>query len=213
MQAHDIYNETTSIRERLTNLNPYPFAIKPTLTHKALDGLLTFIEVWSADYSHMQFDAELYGQTGWEDYIRTIPRQITNDMFSGIEYLEKLIIYNLANGTLTLKSDLTLREIQYEKPVKDYLASVESWPRTSSGKPIPPRMTRKRANGLWWVLAISSNIRLNGWDAELDLAEYTQRLMNIDSEEFELRYKNGESLVSNLARYHESRFPTAPRTA
>ena len=186
---------------------------RPDLNPEALDGLLWFLRLWEYDFLDLSdntwdcFEDTSSALVGMASPCREIPKPVLDDMWAGFEYLRKVIAYNLAKGTLTLKSDLTLRECQYWYSVAGYLDDVKTLTRSRHGKPRMPVMPRKRANGLWWVLAVSDCIKEFG-DEFPTVCNYGQ----MAEDGMASGYHAGETVVKRLAMYHETKYPTAPRT-
>jgi hypothetical protein len=174
----------------------------PALNVDELDSLLHFIPAFQHD-----FELEFSECREYQSPASVLPAQVWEDIDSAFEYLQSLVFYKLAMNTLTLKTDLTIREVSYSVPLSLYdIKRIQTFPRGRYGKPRQPRLTRKRANGLWWILTVA---RLMEEQFECCPLPFSRIPETIESEKgfWDCAY----SLIAGIARFHESRFPTATR--
>tara|TARA_B100000214_G_C23889116_1_gene590949 strand:- start:323 stop:1030 length:708 start_codon:yes stop_codon:yes gene_type:complete len=194
---------------------------KPKLTTDDLDGLLTFLHFFELDLNDVtdkEWHAEVkedvekdYGHGEdwaytWDDLLLNIPAPVCSDIQAAIKYAKQLIAYNLRLGELTLKTDLTLKEVKYDLPVTDYLELVKDWPVSRAGNPLPPRVTRKRANGMWWIINAADVMS----EATQTWASWTTACQETKGAMWD-EYWNGADVIAQVAAYHETKWPTAPR--
>lgn len=210
---------------------------RPVLTPKNLNNLMWFRSAWDAVFDLAQESPQSFEQTfSWHDFefealgesvARHMPGSVWDDVYAGIEYLEKLCYYGVLKNKLRVYVDASAKEtdIYYlsEKLFEDHTIyanhfghlhqhancysgkRLQSATRNPSGSPRKPTITRKRANGLWWFLAI--------WEAMECEGLRTYGAYWIEQGEMNMwdEVDDGLEFVRSLALHHESLHPTAIR--
>ena len=184
-----------------------PTIIKPILKTKDLDALLWFEHAFNRD---ADFEPRSEVSRAFHDALghpfQQLPRQVLSDMNSASDYINGLIKYSLAQGDLSMKlADFTVKELSFDRPVfltgESYLAWRNQFPIRS------PTLTRKRANGLWWILTIVNEME----ELAVDVFGTGEIYNLLEYSEGEELWDHGKRVLTGIARWHESRFPTAPR--
>ena len=191
-----------TVRENIKDIGGLSI-VKPKLSVDDLDSLLWFTDAFNADWDLEETSLE---SREFHKTLGCLHPQAQRDMETAHDYVEKLIMYNLAQGGLSLKmKDLTIKEVSFDKPIFYGVEQYVEW-----HKKLPtrePRLTRKRANGLWWLLTFADEMEATA--EHLGIGEVYRVL--VDGEPG--KWDRGKAVIAGLARYHESRFPTAPRGA
>lgn len=205
MRIHKLGNITNQVRHEVMKKLPKYCTGRPDLHKDDLDGLLWFSDVWATDFLNISEGEWDFASTGLESYLQGLPSPILGDIWAAFEYTQRVVGYNLAKGYLTLKSDLTLKEVSFSKPVDIDL--IKMFTGNRSGRPRMPPITRKRANGLWWLLAVGDIIKdIGAMNCSTEMGYVLEGGIEED------RFMAGEQVVRRLAMYHETKYPTAPRT-
>lgn len=181
-----------------------PTIMRPELGVQDLDALLWFTDTF--DYQSDCIDeceiSNLFHEQLGHPF-RYLPRQVLADMDSAHDYIRKLIYYALGEGNLSMKLDFTIEQLSYDKPVFYSLADYGRWRESRKRR---PSLTRKRANGLWWILTLADE--MESLSEEFGTGHIYSLLEYPEGEE---SWNHGKRILSGLARWNESRFPTAPR--
>ena len=179
----------------------------PDLRTKELDGLLWFNHTFQKDWENCDdpwFEECLKEYTLMGSPLAILPRQVLADIGSAQEFLQQIVEYNLAKGTLTLKTDFTLREVSFPYSVRGFRLGF--YPMKIDGRPRKPRLTRKRANGLWWIYTVGSLMEEHS-EVFTGSEIYETHLTEMGAD----MWHTGMNTVRAIACDHECKFPSAPR--
>ena len=181
-----------------------PTIMRPELSIRDLDALLWFTDAfdYQSDYTDGCEISNLFHQELGHPF-RYLPHQVLADMDSANGYIHKLIYYALGEGNLSMKLDFTIEQLSYDKPVFYSLADYGRWRESKKRR---PSLTRKRANGLWWMLALANE--MESLSEEFGTGPIYSLLEYPEGEE---HWDHGKRVLSGLAQWKESCVPTAPR--
>ena len=184
---------------------------KPELKTQDLDGLLWFNHTFQKDWGNFE---EPWFKEMVENYthmssspLEVLPRQALNDIDSASDYLQQIVEYNLMKGELNLKlSDQTINEVSFPYPLPQHVLKKLCWHGITQKKPRMPTLTRKRANGLWWIYCIAELM-----EDFADLPFGSETYATHEYRDGEDMWAHGKNVVVGIAKYHDSKFPLAPR--
>jgi len=193
---------------------------KPSLTVNSLDGL--FWVGWL-------FQSEL-GEADRDAPINRIPATIVSEMKSGLEYIQHLSEWFFTKNKLACDykykdaMQFDSKDTQsinvygvptYESPYFTF-PWIDEAKINSQERERRPSLTRKRVNGLWWLLVV--------WDLlEEDLIEWKEWgksngkpdvqmgwLSTMDTKQVDAT-SVGIQFINQMSEWHETQHPTAPR--
>lgn len=184
-----------------------PMVVKPDLKNRDLDALLWFSDTFHQQANIVDEDCEMaqWFNTNMGQPWDYLPRQVLNDMESAYDYINGLIKYTLSQGELSMKlTDFTIKELSWDRPVFYSGESYLSWrDELPMRKPV---LTRKRVNGLWWILCVA-----DAMEKICDTLEFGELFHVLEYEKGAEMWSHGKRTLAGIARYHESKFPTAAR--
>jgi len=180
---------------------------KPELTIRSIDSLFWLKWLWEREC----------GATYYLDPLYEVDASIKDDMRQGMKYLSNLMdwfyVRNHIHAEYRIATTVCESDFEYIQGcgVPQSTSTRFTYPfinesvMYSRAKTHKPRLTRRRANGLWWLLvafelifedrADSPETSWIGWANKLQLE----------------RFDIGIQFIKQLAQWHEVKHPTARR--
>jgi hypothetical protein len=177
---------------------------KPELTVRALDGLFWAEWILRCEFYEPDRDAP----------IRRIPKRIVSEIESGMEYIKHLSEWFFTTNALACEYGHKPGAMYKYNPAMMCVPKsnspyftfpwVEEEKIKAGNRTRRPALTRKRANGLWWMLVVWDLLKEDAQEHDLGW------LCVLDTEQEDMS-DIGVQFISQLANWHETQHPTAER--